>query len=113
MKLEIAEPVDGVVNVALIGRLDTPGVDKIETKLTASLVPRGARAIVDLSQVEFAGSLAIRMFITIAKALARNNGKLVLYAPQPLLQQVFETASLNDIVPIRADAATAAALARG
>ena len=111
MKMEMTEA-DGVVNVALAGRLDTAGVDKIETKLTAGVVPRGARTIVDLSQVEFAGSLAIRMFISIAKAVAKKSGKLVLYAPQPLVQQVFETASLADIVPISTDAASATALAR-
>jgi len=113
MKMEIVEPRDDIVNVALIGRLDTPGVEQIETRLTASLVPRGARAIIDLSQVEFVGSLGIRMFITIAKALARKQGKLVLYAPQPLVQQVFETTSLHDIVPISPDAGAASAVARG
>jgi anti-sigma B factor antagonist len=112
MKMETAEAPEGIVNVTLIGRLDTPGVGNIETKLTASVVPRAARAIIDLSQVDFLGSLGIRMFITIAKALARKNGKLVLYAPQPLVQQVLETASLNEIVPIRADADAAVAVAR-
>jgi anti-sigma B factor antagonist len=111
MKMETAEGTNGIVSVKLIGRLDTPGVGNIETRLTASVVPRGARAIIDLSEVEFVGSLAIRMFITIAKALGRRNGKLVLYAPQPLVGQVLETASLNDIVPIRADADSAVAVA--
>ena len=47
MKMDISEDA-GVVKVGLVGRLDTPGVDAIETRLTASLVPRAARAIVDL-----------------------------------------------------------------
>jgi anti-sigma B factor antagonist len=112
MKMEIAEVADGILNVVLAGRLDTAGVGSIETRLTASIVPRGARAMVDLSQVEFAASLAMRMFITIARAVGRKNGKLVLYAPQPLVRQVFETASLHDIVPICADEAAARAAAR-
>src|SRR5579872_2331538 len=103
MKMELAEVEDGIVNVTLAGRLDTPGVSGIETRLTASIVPRAARAIVDLSQVEFAGSLAIRMFITLSRAVGRRNGKLVLYAPQPSVRQVFEAASLNEIVPICED----------
>src|SRR5262249_25105833 len=108
MKMEISEIADGLINVALIGRLDTPAVDQTETRLTGSVVPRGARTMVDLSQVEFVGSLAIRMFITIAKALARKNGKLVLYAPQPLVQQVLATVSLDTLVPIAADSTAAA-----
>ena len=66
MKMDISEDA-GVVKVGLVGRLDTPGVDAVETRLTAALVPRAARAIVDLSGVEFIGSLGLRMFITIAR----------------------------------------------
>jgi anti-sigma B factor antagonist len=113
MQMQVQDAGEGLVNVALVGRLDTPGVDAIETRLTAHLVPRGARAIVDLSQVAFLGSGGIRMFISIARALTRRGGKLALYAPQPLVAEVLETTSLNDIVPVRTDSASAAAAARG
>jgi len=112
MQLQVGDAVDGILALALIGRLDTPGVDSIETQLTAHLVPGGARAMIDLSQVTFIGSGGIRMFITIARALARRGGKLVLYGAQPLVAQVFETTSLNTIVPVRADVTAAAAAAR-
>ena len=88
MQMQVGDTVDGVLSLALIGRLDTPGVDRIETPLTAHLVPRGARAIVDLSQVTFLASGGIRMFITIARALGRKGGRLVLYGAQPLVAAV-------------------------
>ena len=113
MQMQLGDAGEGVLNVSLAGRLDTPGVDRIETPLTAHLVPRGSRAIVDLSQVSFLGSGGIRMFITIARALGRKGGKLVLYGAQPLVAQVLETTSLNDIVPVRGDAAAAVEAARG
>jgi anti-sigma B factor antagonist len=113
MQMQIGDAGQGILNVALIGRLDTPGVSRVETQLTAHVVPRGVRAIVDLSQVEFVGSLGIRMFITIARAAARNGGKVVLYGAQPMVAQVFETTSLNEIVPVRLDAAAAALEVRG
>lgn len=112
MQMQLSDAGDGILAISLVGRLDTPGVDRIETQLTARLVPVSARAIIDLSQVTFIGSGGIRMFITIARALGRRGGKLVLFGSQPLVAQVLETTSLNDIVPVRADAATAAALAR-
>jgi anti-anti-sigma factor len=112
MQLQLDDAGTGVLNISLQGRLDTPGVDQIETRLTAHLVPSGARAIVDLSQVAFLGSGGIRMFITIARALSRRGGKLVLYGAQPLVAQVLETTSLNDIVPVLVDATAAAAVAR-
>lgn len=113
MQMQIEDTGQGIIKVALAGRLDTAGVDRVETRLTAQVVPRGLRAIVDLSQVEFIGSLGIRMFITIARATTRNGGKLVLYGAQPLVAQVFETTGLKEIVPVHADASAAGAVARG
>jgi anti-anti-sigma factor len=112
MKVEIADTADGLVNVALIGRPDTPGVQRIQPDLVASLVPRGAHAIVDLSRLEFVCSMGLRMFVTIARDLARSNGKLVLYSPQPWVNMIFTTASLHSIIPVCADAASASVTAR-
>ena len=111
MEMQVRDA-DGVVHIALVGRLDTPGVDQIETKFTARLVPAGVSGVVDLSQVDFVGSLAIRMFISVSRALARKQRKLVLYAPQKLVNQVFESVALDTIVPVAADHASALALAR-
>jgi len=61
MKMEIADTADGLVNVTLVGRLDTPAVERIEPHLVASIVPRGARAIVDLSRLEFVSSMGLRV----------------------------------------------------
>jgi anti-anti-sigma factor len=111
MKMEITERPDGLLAIALDGRLDTPGVESIELKLTNQTVPRGARALVDLKGVEFVGSLAIRMFITLARALAKRRGALVLHSPQPLVHDLFETVALQQIIPVYPDASTAAAAA--
>ncbi len=110
--MTITDGAGGILEVALGGRLDTPGVAQIELRFTASLVPRAARAIVDLSKVEFIGSMGIRMFITVARALAKKQGKLILYAPQALVKEVFDTVSLGEIIPVKPDmisALTAAA----
>lgn len=113
MLMTLEEVADDVVAVALAGRLDTPGVDEIETRLATVVADKGTSALIDLSKVEFVGSMAIRMFMTIARGLAKKKRKLVLYAPQPLVAQVFETVSLGEIIPIAPDAAAATALARG
>ena len=112
MQLRLEEMTEGVLNVSLIGRLDTPGVDAVETRLTAHLVPRGARAMIDLSQVTFIGSGGIRMFITIARALGRKGGKLVLYgAHRHDLVQRGGVKYLGD-ERLRADATAAATVVR-
>jgi anti-anti-sigma factor len=112
MQMQVGDAGDGVLNVALDGRLDMPGVDRIGTQFTAQLVPRGARAIVDLSRVAFVASGGIRLFISVARALGRNGGKLALYGAQPLVAEVLEATSLDDLVPVRQDAAAALAAVR-
>jgi anti-sigma B factor antagonist len=87
--------------VVLKGRLDTAGVDRIETKLVAGLVPRGLSAIVDLSQVDFVASMGLRVLISVARSLSRKNARLVLFAPQEGVREVFESVSLSDLIPIR------------
>ena len=112
MEMKVKDGDDGIVAVALVGRLDTPGVSGIELRLTATLVPRAARAVVDMSEVDFIGSMGIRMLISVARALAKKQGKLVLYRPQPLVEEVFNTVSLGEIISVRPDAASALAAAR-
>ena len=96
-----------IARVKLRGRLDTPGVDKIESKFTASVVPDNRNTIVDLRDVSFIASMGLRMFIGIAKQLRRKNARMVLFAPQTQVNEVFHTVMLREIVPIVADEAEA------
>jgi anti-anti-sigma factor len=88
------------VKVTFVGRLDTPGVDRVETRFVASVVPAGKHTVVDLSQVEFVASLGVRMFISAARGLARNGGKLILFSPTDAVREVFDHVSLREIIPV-------------
>jgi anti-anti-sigma factor len=112
MEMKFKDGADGIVDVALVGRLDTPGVAGIELRFTATLVPRAARAVIDMSEVEFIGSMGIRMLISVARALSKKQGKLVLYRPQPMVAEVFNTVALGEIISVFPDAASAQAAAR-
>ena len=94
---------DGIVKITLEGRLDTPGVDQVETRFTASLVPGGKNAVVDMSGVDFIASMGIRMFIAVARSLAAKKAKLALCGPNELVSEVFDNVSLSDIIPICAN----------
>ena len=106
--MEIAV-VENLAHVKLRGRLDTQGVDQIETKFTASLVPGGRNAVVDLSELTFVASMGLRMFIGVKKALARHGARMILFAPQPQLSDVFTTDALGAIIPIVGNEAEALA----
>ena len=94
---------DNITKVSLNGRLDTLGVGQIETSFTATLVPSGKSAIVDLSGVQFVASMGIRMLISVARAMRQRQAKLAIYNPTSLVQEVFDTARLSDIIPIGRD----------
>ena len=100
MEIEVNELGGNDVKVTLRGRLDSPGVDRIETRFVAALVPRGRNAIVDLSQTEFVASMGVRMFISAARALNDRKARFVLFAPQELVREVFDTVSLGNIIVI-------------
>jgi anti-anti-sigma factor len=96
--------------IALQGRLDTPGVDQIETRFTATAVARGKNVLVDLSAVSFVSSMGIRLLIGTARSLNLKKSKMVLFGPQPLVKESLDHVSINDVIPLVATEAEALAL---
>jgi anti-sigma B factor antagonist len=94
---------DQLTRVVFSGRLDTPGVDRIETLFVAAVVPGSKSAVVDVSRVEFVASMGIRMFITVARSLRMRQAKLALYGAQAMVSEVFENVCLGEIIPIVAN----------
>jgi anti-sigma B factor antagonist len=109
MELDVLEESPTMTRLALKGRLDTAGVDRVETRLNATL-SRGKHAVVDLSEVTFLASMGIRMLIAAAKMLNRRGSRLVLVAPRPLVDQALKHSSLDEIIPVAQDMEGAKAL---
>jgi anti-anti-sigma factor len=106
-EMEITQLAERLVKVTVTGRLDTPAVDRLEARLAAALVPGGNNGIVDLSGVDFISSMGLRMFVSTARSLKMRNLTLALFgAPDPV-NQVFEAASLTQILPICSNEAEA------
>ena len=102
MQIEIAEDSQSVTRVALTGRLDTAGVDAVETRFNAAL-GAGGSGLVDMSGVEFLSSMGIRMLVGAAKVVARRGGRLVLVAPRELVAEALHHSAVDDILPVAAD----------
>ncbi|HEX4637582.1 MAG TPA: STAS domain-containing protein [Rhizomicrobium sp.] len=102
--------VGDVRRVVLVGRLDTAGVDVVETRFGAAIVPNGKNTIVDLTGVTFLASMGIRMLISTTRALSRKGAKLVMFGAAPGVQDVIETAALTEIIPLAASENEALAL---
>ncbi len=113
MKLEVRDSTPDVVDVALHGRLDSPGVAAIETRLTATIVPHGTHAILDLTDVPFAGSMSIRMLLTIARTIGRHDRRMAVYAPQPQVSELLASVGFDTLVPVVPDREAALSIVRG
>ena len=100
VEIAISSLGEHLVRVALEGRLDTHGVDRVETRFVAAIVPGSNNAIVDMSGVEFVSSMGIRMFVATARTLTARHLKLALYGVSPQVAQVFEAVALHKILPI-------------
>jgi anti-anti-sigma factor len=102
-----------VSHVVLAGRLDIEGVGKIALPLTAAAVTPRLPAMVDMSGVDFLGSLGIGMLVRCAVSLQRCGARFVLFGCQPLVRKSLETMKLTGVLPLAEDEATAAALLAG
>jgi anti-anti-sigma factor len=100
---------DNITIVRLTGRLDSPGVDRIETRFTAAVAGPGRPAAVDLSGVSFLASMGIRMLISNARALRQKGAKMALFGvPEPIMT-VLDHVAIDQIIPVLATEQDAAA----
>jgi anti-anti-sigma factor len=113
MEIAVTDLSDRVTKVALSGRLDTAGVDRVESKFLAVCAASGSHTLVDLSAVTFMASMGIRMLISASRAMTLRKTKLVLFAPQPMVGDVLNHTALADIIAIAPDEKSAIALVEG
>ena len=100
MEMDVTALDGNITCVRLSGRMDSQGVDRMETRFTAALVASGHNGIVDLSNVSFLASMGIRLFITSARALHNKGAKMVLFGAGELVQGVLDTVALDQIIPV-------------
>lgn len=97
------------VRVRLAGRLDTVGVDQIETRFSAAVAASGRDAVIDLSGVSFVSSMGVRLLVSAARAQRSRGHRMVLCAPPPAVAETLGMVALEQLIPIAADEAAARA----
>lgn len=114
MDMQIVAQADSSLHhVVLNGRLDTAGVDAIETRFAAVSSASGRHALVDVSGVEILTSMGIRMLLSTARAMSARQTRLVLFGARDLVRDVLDIAAIDSLVPHTADETAARALLQG
>lgn len=100
MHLDSEKLDNGIIKVNLSGRMDLLGTQAIEKKLTALIASQNGPILVDLSEVDFLSSSAIRILIFSSKDLSERGGRMVLYFPKPMVREVLQAAGVPTLIPV-------------
>src|SRR4051812_9314544 len=106
------ESIDGdITRVNLDGRLDIQGAAAIDLRMNV-LAGSSKFLLLDLSKVSFLGSMGLRSIVMPAQALKRRGGKMALFGPAPMVQEVLKASNIEEIIPIFHDLDAAVAALR-
>jgi len=98
--LKPIEQADTYTLVALSGSVDMAGVGEIEDDFIEYILGRKRHALVDMSGVDFLGSMGIRVFVNAAKSLLREQKKLVLFAASPSIEKTLKLTGFTAFVQL-------------
>ncbi len=99
MQITIVDDAGNIAKVALNGKLDISGAEKIALPL-ATLAGGKSGILLDMTEVSFLASIGIRHLVLASKALARRGGRLVLLNPNPLVTDVLTASGVVDLMAI-------------
>lgn len=107
------EQIGDVLVVELPARLDAVGVASIESDLSETIAGHQGKVLVDLSNVSFVASLALRMMLTNLKSVQQLGGDLRLSGLQPQISEIFRKSRFDTLFKIYPDRETALAAYAG
>jgi len=106
------EAMDGdITRVLLDGRLDIQGAAAIDLKMNV-IAGSSKFLLIDLRNVTFLGSMGLRSILVPAQAVRRRGGKVALFGPVPLVEEVLKTSYIDAIIPVFHDLDSAVAALR-
>jgi anti-anti-sigma factor len=108
MQISTEELPDGITRVALDGRLDIAGAAAVDLRMNV-IAGSARKLLIDLQKVSFLGSMGLRSIVLPARAVHSRGGKVVLFAPDAMVESVLKTSGIDGLLPIRHDMAAAIA----
>lgn len=108
MNIAVEEMEGGITRILLEGRLDIEGAAAVDLRMNV-IAGSAKRVLVDLEKVSFLGSMGLRAIVVPSQAVNRRGGKLVLFKPQPLVEEVLKTSRIDTVIPVRHDLESALA----
>lgn len=99
--MELSEStIDGVVVVAVKGRLDSGSAPLLADGLTRVLEQPGQRLVIDLSPLEYVSSAGFRVLLMAAKRAAEGSSAIVLTGISGKIRQLFDLGGFLELFKI-------------
>lgn len=109
MQISSEEMPGGITRVELDGRLDIAGAAAIDLKMNI-IAGSAKKLLIDLQKVAFLGSMGLRSIVIPARSVTGRGGKVVLFAPNEMVESVLKTAGIDTLIPVSHDLDAAIAL---
>jgi anti-anti-sigma factor len=100
MHLNVIRADDELTELALVGKLDITGVHAVDLQFHVHTAARRKPTLVDLSQLEMITSLGIGLIMSCGRSLLRHGPRMVLFNPQPVVEEVINTIGLGAAIPV-------------
>lgn len=94
------EKTGDVLAVALKGRLDAATSNATEAELLRLLKTGERFLVLDLGELNYITSMGLAVLLWVAKRLRDVDGRIVVCALQPTVEQVYEIAGFANIIPV-------------
>jgi anti-anti-sigma factor len=99
MAIATEELPGGICKVILDGRLDIDGAAAIDLKMNVIAGSQKA-VLVDMQKVSFLGSMGLRALVAPARAIKGRGGKMVLFGPTQMVEDVLKTSGIDALIPV-------------
>lgn len=99
-KLKKIEEGNAHTIVGMEGSLDMAGSWDIERELIDYISVDMRDILIDMSAVDFLGSMGIRVLVRSASALQREKKKLILFAAQPSVENTLRVTGFSSAIPV-------------
>jgi len=99
--MDIVEEKNQTISIfRLNGRLDSNTSQGFEQKLFNAITDGTKKVVIDFKDIDYISSAGLRVILKATKALAREDGKIMLCDMQDYVKEVFEIAGFDAILPI-------------
>jgi anti-anti-sigma factor len=109
MQISSEEMAGGITRVVLDGRMDIAGAAAVDLKMNL-IAGSAKKLLVDLEKVAFLGSMGLRSIVAPARAVKSRGGKVVLFAPNEMVESVLKTSGIDTLLPVCHDLEAAIAV---